>query len=432
MTVHRISIQFIFVVVNSSFLSASIYAQPSNKNKCPNRKVEVVTGKNCPCVSVDSSCTIIDSRPEYVSLRGKNCSKLKVEADGDGNYPGVEVEFSWKMCNENSFDILLNDKGKFFDWARVKGSKKYNLANPRFPLGGTTLVSGACLKKDETLTINTGNRYNIATQLEGNVLNPSGQLEDPRTDYCYAYTSDNVNIKRSLCDMNTEVECKVTGTQTSCQEYIDTAGKRDLCLHFDATFSWKACNNENYDMRIFSSSSDVKLARTVNGRSRTNVVGQVQDLNAGQCQLFHSEVRNINSCSQDKLFFSVNVQGSRPNGKYWYECQDYSFQSLQFSAVCPEFSKAELDSDVEKINSGIVSPLDSNCARSADGSISLAYNLDGGGFPGVKYSGAAIFSNEKVLLVDDQIIRVAPQEWEVCSKLIDDACEKVQKTNDLG
>lgn len=410
-------------------LFVSIRAQ-HNLNRCPDGTMQVTTGKNCPCVSVDSTCTIIDSSPEYAGLQGKNCSKLTVKADSYGNYPDVMVQYSWKMCNKNHFDILLNRKGKFFDWTRAKGSKNQSLANPRFPLKGTVLASDTCLTREETLTINTGSRYNIATQLEGFVLDPDGKRKDPRTDYCYAYTSDAINIKRGLCNMSTEAACKVNGTQTSCQDYIDETAKRDLCVQFDASLTWKVCNNENYDMRIFSDSSEVKVGRNVRGRSRINVIAKVQDLSARGCERFNAEVRNINSCSRDKFFFSANVQGSNPNGKYWNECQDYSFHSLQFSAVCPEFSAEGLNSDVEKINSGRVTPIDGNCVQKVDGSISLAYMIDGNNFPGVKYSGAAIFSSEKVLLVDDQIIRVAPSEWEACTSLIGKACGKILKTKD--
>jgi len=227
--------------------------------------------------------------------------------------------------------------------------------------------------------------------------------------------------------MSTEVDCKVTGTQTSCQDFIDMASERDLCLQFDATLSWEVCNNEDYDMKIFQDSSSAKFIRKVHGRSKTTVVGNVPDLSARECQHFSAEVRNLNSCSRDKFHFSVNVQGSRPNGKYWFECQDYSFQSLKFSTVCSEFTKEKLDTDVEKITSGRVTPLPSNCVRDTDGGISIGYKVEGEFFPGVRYSGAATFSDNKVLLVDDMIIRVEEPEWEVCSSLIDNACAKIME-----
>lgn len=207
------------------------------------------------------------------------------------------------------------------------------------------------------------------------------------------------------------------------------ASKRNLCLHFDATLTWDVCNNEDYDMNIFTKGSCAKFVKQIHGRSQTNVVGHVQDLGARECENFSTEVHNLNTCSQDKFFFSVNVQGSRPNGRYWYECQDYTFQSLKFSTVCSEFTEERLDSDVEKINSGRVTPLPSNCVRDADGSISIGYKVEGEFFPGVRYSGAATFSDEKVLLVDDMIIRVEEPEWEVCSSLINNACTKIIDQN---
>lgn len=86
------------------------------------------------------------------------------------------------MCNKNAFDIKLKtDYAKFFDWTKKPGSKAENINDPRFPLGGETLDAGECLNKSATVTLDTTNRYTIASQLEGFVVGADGQNKDPAT-----------------------------------------------------------------------------------------------------------------------------------------------------------------------------------------------------------------------------------------------------------
>ncbi len=85
------------------------------------------------------------------------------------------------MCNNNRFDIKLKkDFAKFFDWTKKAGSKAESVKDPRFPLGGTTLKAGRCLTQSQVLTLDTTNRYTIATQLEGFVVNRNGGILDPK------------------------------------------------------------------------------------------------------------------------------------------------------------------------------------------------------------------------------------------------------------
>ena len=125
---------------------------------------------------------ITDSRKEYDNIRGKKCGVLNVRPDDDGDYPVVDVEYTWSMCNYNDFDIELKDpQAKMYDWTMKKGDKEKNVANPRFPLGGLALPSGNCIEREEDLDLNTANRYNLATQLEGFVIDENGNRKPPAT-----------------------------------------------------------------------------------------------------------------------------------------------------------------------------------------------------------------------------------------------------------
>ena len=99
-----------------------------------------------------------------------SCNNLEVAPDDNGVYPNVEVQYSWEMCNKNNFDIQLNQNYvKCFYWTKKRGSKALNIDRPRIPLGGKTLKAGACLNRSEAVT----NRYTIASQLEGFVVDES-------------------------------------------------------------------------------------------------------------------------------------------------------------------------------------------------------------------------------------------------------------------
>ena len=113
-------------------------------------------------------------------MRGEKCGALNVEADANGNYPDVQVTYSYSMCNNNRFDIKLKDESKFYDWAKKRGDKQKNVANPRFPLGGRVVGAGRCITKEDTFFLSTANRYNIATQLEGFALDNNGVAKDPK------------------------------------------------------------------------------------------------------------------------------------------------------------------------------------------------------------------------------------------------------------
>ncbi len=121
----------------------------------------------------------------YKDIKGKKCGNLNVRPDENGVYPMVDVEYSWKMCNGNDFDIeLREEKAKFYDWTKKAGDKNANIANPRFPLGDKStkiLASGTCMEKKEELTLTTANKYNVATQLEGYVLRNNGQRLNSQT-----------------------------------------------------------------------------------------------------------------------------------------------------------------------------------------------------------------------------------------------------------
>ncbi len=90
------------------------------------------------------------------------------------------------MCNGNAFDIELREPfAKMFDWTVVEGDKAKNIVNPRIPLGGTMLRSGECIEREKDLSLTTASRYNVATQLEGFVLDENGNRKDPKTGtYC--------------------------------------------------------------------------------------------------------------------------------------------------------------------------------------------------------------------------------------------------------
>lgn len=139
---------------------------------------------------VDTDCIITDTRKELDDVRGKNCNKLDVSNYSSGSYPSVEVKYSWEMCNKNDFDIELRDKkAKFFDWTRTKGSKQENVRDPRIALGGKTLAKGQCLNESRTIILDTTNRYTIASQLEGYVVDPStGMNKDAETGECPQYS----------------------------------------------------------------------------------------------------------------------------------------------------------------------------------------------------------------------------------------------------
>ncbi len=151
-------------------------------------------------------------------------------------------------------------------------------------------------------------------------------------DYCYAYVSQAINIKRGLCKMSTATSCKTVETGQDCQDYVD---EHPECKTFTAKFEWEACNLEPRFMEVISESSNVKIARKVNGQMQNTRIDRVGNLgpagSLSSCEKFGPEYRTYNTCNDDgNVFFSVNVQGTRPNGKYWYECQDFTFQNLKF------------------------------------------------------------------------------------------------------
>ncbi len=153
--------------------------------------------------------------------------------------------------------------------------------------------------------------------------------------YCFAYKSKIFNIKRGLCKMQTSVTCDVFGSEIECQDFIDSTevGK---CLFFEAQLTWQACNLEARPMKIFTKSSNIKIGKKEDGEIINERIGQVGDLlgpigDETSCETFGPVVRRYNTCaSSSSAFFSINVQGTRPNGKYWYECQDFSFKNLIF------------------------------------------------------------------------------------------------------
>ncbi len=167
-------------LLNSIVSLAIAFAPLSVAQTCPPGIKPVTTGKQCPCVTVDAECTIVDPRPEYANLFGEKCGALNVEADSNGNYPDVKVKYSYSMCNYNRFNIRMKDEAKFYDWTKKRGDKAKNVANPRFPLGGRVLLAGQCFTEAPEFYLSTANRYNIATQLEGFVMGANGSNMDPQ------------------------------------------------------------------------------------------------------------------------------------------------------------------------------------------------------------------------------------------------------------
>ena len=130
----------------------------------------------------------------------------------------------------------------------------------------------------------------------------------------------------------TDAACMREGTATSCQDYIDEQRGAGLCTNFNAEFTWKACNYQPYNMKIFSNASNVKISvKKFNGVNANEKIANVQGpIGSGQCKYFGPVVKNISTCADDeKLFYSINLQGSKENGKFWYECQDFTFKNLQ-------------------------------------------------------------------------------------------------------
>ncbi len=154
-------------------------------------------------------------------------------------------------------------------------------------------------------------------------------------DYCFAYNSKAINIKRGLCKMQTSATCTVLGSDKECQEFIDST-EVGRCQFFEAQFTWEACNLEPRQMEIFTKSSNIKMGRRADGESTNEIIGQIGEFlgpvgNETSCESFGPVVRVYNTCaSSTSIFYSINVQGTRPNGKYWYECQDFTFQNLIF------------------------------------------------------------------------------------------------------
>lgn len=132
---------------------------------------------------VEVKCFITDNDPLYDNIRGKRCSALSVELDANGYYPKVELEYYWEMCKQNkNFNSKFDEQAKFFDWDRKdKSSKKSNMADPRFPLGGGRLESGECRSETVREKFDTSSRYNVATQHEGAVEAADGSLNDEST-----------------------------------------------------------------------------------------------------------------------------------------------------------------------------------------------------------------------------------------------------------
>ena len=149
--------------------------------------------------------------------------------------------------------------------------------------------------------------------------------------------------------MQTSAKCTVEGTGQDCQDFINSHPEclpdRDVGKDFTAKFEWEACNLEPRTMSIISDASNVKIAAQVNGQMYNEKIGQVKaklgsaaGANSGSsCQKIRPLTRDYNTCSNDlnkqpeKVFFSINVQGTKPNGKYWYECQDFTFKNIQFN-----------------------------------------------------------------------------------------------------
>jgi hypothetical protein len=314
--------------IHLSLAAICLFAHDSTAQQCP-RGAFVETGKQCPCLKVDTGCKIVD--PAFPNFKGENCSTLVVTADGNGKYPEVEVEYSWEMCNENSFDIELKQNfAKFFDWTKKPGSKAESIKNPRFPLGGKFLKAGECLKQTKVHKIDTTNRYTIATQLEGFVVDDSADgRKNSQNDYCYAFGNESVSFKKGKCKVDTEATCKTTDGKL-CQDFINEQNPAE-CKDFEASFTWKACNNESYQMKIFSDASNVKIAEKIGGRRSNEVIANIQGpINPGECEKVEL-TKTISTCFQEseKLFYSINLQGSKQNGKFWFECQDFTFKNLQ-------------------------------------------------------------------------------------------------------
>jgi len=123
----------------------------------------------------------------------------------------------------------------------------------------------------------------------------------------------------------------VQGTTTSCQDFINQEKRANRCTDFTASFEWKACNYQEYKMKIFRDASNVKISeKTNNGGTINTRIAKVKDsLRPSECEEFGPETKEINSCADGKLFYSINLQGSKKNGKFWYECQDFTFESLE-------------------------------------------------------------------------------------------------------
>jgi len=226
---------------------------------------------------------------------------------------------------------MLNKKAKFFDWRRAKGAKKESIENPRVPLRGQVVKSGQCLEERIVFDLSAGNRYNVASQLEGVFIDESGNRKEGANDpYCYAYSFEPINIKRGLCKMSTDISCTVTNTNKSCQDFIY---EHPECVDFQATYKWSACNLEPRDMIIKSKQSNVKLGKKVDGVTSFERIGQVQSLlPKGTCEDFIF-ARQYNTCSDEKVFFGINVQGTNTNKKYWYECQSFKFDNVFFNHI---------------------------------------------------------------------------------------------------
>ena len=132
--------------------------------------------------------------------------------------------------------------------------------------------------------------------------------------------------------MQTSASCTAVETGQDCQEFINT---NPGCRDFTARFDWSACNLEPRPMIVRSDSSNVKIAKKLNGVTTNQRIAQVKG-NLGprggdNCDTFGPEFRNYNTCSTEgNVFYSVNVQGTNEDGNYWYECQDFTFGKVVF------------------------------------------------------------------------------------------------------
>ena len=118
-----------------------------------------------------------------------------------------------------------------------------------------------------------------------------------------------------------------------CKDYINNEGEENCTpseengKDFDATFNWKACNENDRTIKIQVKQSNIKFQK--------EKLFKVNDtLDAGECQEF-SKIISLNTCDTNN-YFQINVQGSeyikKSISKYPFRdrsCHSYAFCKLE-------------------------------------------------------------------------------------------------------